>query len=528
MTTLQTKVLIIGAGPTGLMMACQLARHKVPFIIIDQKKGITKASKALAVQARTMEVYQQMGIAQEALRRGNIGRAVNFLVKGEAVRRIHLAEIGKGLSPFPYVHILPQNENEALLQQFLGTEQAKVVWSTQLESFTQSKQEVEAIIIDEQGERQTIIADWLVGADGARSMVRKELGMAFDGDTNEQTFFVADSQVEWEHEDEELYVCLDKEDFLAFFPMRGKGRFRIIGALPAEIESTEDLVFEELIKEILPKVNINLTIQKTDWFQTYKIHHRIAPDFQRERCFLVGDSAHIHSPVGGQGMNTGLLDAYNLAWKLALVVQGKADDSLLGSYTEERLPFAKELVKSTDKAFDMIVSPNPIVRFFRLNIFPSLFKVATTQDQIREFAFRRISQIGISYKGYSINREHKTNAFLAKAPNAGDRFPYIETEDGNSFDWLTGTAFKVLYFYSTRKEKKIVQLKNYFTLAKIEAELLQFDKERNSVYFEELGIKEDALFIVRPDMYIGYRSGGVDLLDLEVYFNRLLGEEVEV
>jgi len=526
MTTLQTKVLIIGAGPTGLMMACQLARHKVPFIIIDQKKGITKESKALGVQARTMEVYQQMGIAQEALRRGNIGKAVNFLVKGKAIRRIHLAEIGKGLSPFPYIHILEQSENEALLQQFLGTEQVKVAWNTQLESFTQSEQEVEAVIINEQGERQTIIADWLVGADGSSSMVRKGLGMTFSGDTHEQTFFVADSEVDWEYEDEELYICLDKEEFLAFFPMRGQGRFRIIGALPAGVEKSEDLVFEELIKETIQKVNVNLTIRKTDWFKTYKIHHRIAPSFQRGRCFLVGDSAHIHSPAGGQGMNTGLLDAYNLAWKLALVVQEKAEESLLSSYTEERLPFAKELVKSTDKAFDMIVSPNPIVRFFRLNIFPSIFKMATTQDQIREFAFRRISQIGISYKGYSINREHKTSAFLANAPNAGDRFPYVETDAGTSFDWLTGTDFKALYFYTTRKENKIVQLKNYFALAKIEVELLQFDKERNGVYFEQLGIKEDALLVVRPDMYIGYRSGEVDLLDLEIYFNRLLGEVV--
>ena len=136
MTTLQTKVLIIGAGPTGLMMACQLARHKVPFMLIDKKEGITLESKALGVQARTMEVYQQMGIAQEAVRRGNIGRAVNFVVKGEQVRRIHLAEIGKGLSPFPYIHILEQSENEAILEQYLATEQKAVLWNTHLQSFS--------------------------------------------------------------------------------------------------------------------------------------------------------------------------------------------------------------------------------------------------------------------------------------------------------------------------------------------------------------------------------------------------------
>jgi len=524
MNTIQTKVLIVGAGPTGLMMACQLARHKVPFIIIDKKEGITIESKALGVQARTMEVYQQMGIAQEALRRGSIGKAVNFIVKGEPVQRIHLAEAGKELSPFPYIHILEQSENESILEQFLATEKQSVLWNTHLQSFSQTETEVEAVLVDKDGDPLTVMAEWLVGADGASSMVRKELGMAFAGDTHEQTFFVADSQVDWDYSDGELYICWGQKDFLAFFPMNGKSRFRIVGALPAEITSIEGLVFEEFIAETIDKMDIEMKISNTTWFKTYKIHHRVAPDFQRGRCFLAGDSAHIHSPAGGQGMNTGLLDAYNLAWKLALVVKEQAEDSLLKTYTEERLPFAKELVKSTDRAFSMIVSNNPIIRFLRVNVVPSLLKAVTDKDITREFAFRRVSQIGISYQDHSINRDHKVSSFTSDAPKAGDRFPYIETEAGNSFKWLNGTAFKALYFYTDRKEEVIVRLKNYFDLADLEIELLQFDKERYAAYFEGLGIGDEAFFIVRPDMYIGYRSGGVDLMDMEVYFGRLTGE----
>lgn len=524
MKTRQTKVLIIGAGPTGLMMACQLARHKVPFVIIDQKKSITNETKALGVQARTMEVYQQMGIAQEALRRGLVGEAVNFVVKGQPTRRIHLAEIGKGISPFPFIHMLVQHENEALLQHFLKTEGESVLWNTHLDSITQTNTEVEAIIITEEGERQTIVADWLVGADGGSSTIRKQLGMSFKGETHEQTFFVADTEIDWKFS-QEVHVCLDKTKFLAFFPMKGDRRFRIVGALPSHLEDVEGIEFETFIEEVLEDMTINLKVSNTDWFKTYKIHHRVVPDFQKGRCFLAGDAAHIHSPVGAQGMNTGLLDAYNLAWKLALVVKEKAAVSLLKTYTEERLPFAQELVKTTDRAFGMIVSKNPLLRFFRMNIFPSLFKIGTSYDKIRKFAFGRVSQTGIHYRASSINRDHQSDAFTANAPEAGDRFPYITSNNTSTFDWLDGTAFQLLYFYTKRDEEEIVQLKNYMDLSDLEIQFQQFDKERNATFFEGLGIKEQALFIVRPDMYIGYRSGEVDLMDMEVYFRRLLGGE---
>ncbi len=524
MKTHQTKVLIIGAGPTGLMMACQLARHKVPFVIIDQKKSITNETKALGVQARTMEVYQQMGIAQEALRRGLIGEAVNFVIKGKPTRRIHLAEIGKGISPFPYIHMLVQHENEALLQHFLTIEGENVLWNTHLDTITQTNEEVEAIIITKDGERQTIIADWLIGADGGSSTTRKQLGMAFQGETHEQTFFVADTQIDWAYP-QELHVCLDKKNFLAFFPMKGDRRFRIVGALPNNLKNVEGIPFETFIEDILKDMSIQLKVNNTDWFKTYKIHHRVVPSFHRGRCFLAGDSAHLHSPVGAQGMNTGLLDAYNLAWKLALVVQEKADASLLKTYTEERLPFAQELVKTTDRAFGMIISKNPILRFFRMNIFPSLFKLGTSYDRVRKFAFGRVSQTGINYRASSINRNHDSDSFSAKAPQAGDRFPYITSNNTSTFDWLDGTAFQLLYFYTKREEDVIVQLKNYLDLSNLEIQFHQFDKERNVGFFEGLGIKEQALFIVRPDMYIGYRSGSVDLMDMEVYFSRLLGGE---
>ena len=519
---MRTKVLIIGAGPTGLMMASQLARFGVDFIIVDRKATITDKSKALAVQARTMEAYQQMGLSEAAVEQGIIGSAVNFVINGKPFRRIDLSNIGAGLSPFPYITMLEQSKNEAILNNFIEQKDNGVLWNTSLASFTQDNSGVTAILNHKDGEQLTIQADWMVGADGASSPVRKELGMSFKGDTHEQTFFVADVQLTWEFEGQELFICLDKNNFLACFPMKGDGHFRLVGAVPASLLSKEDLSFEDVLTDLLPKLNFDLKLQNVKWFATYEIHHRVVNDFQRGRCFLAGDAAHIHSPAGGQGMNTGLMDAYNLAWKLALVIQEKASPKLLKTYNEERLPFAQQLVSTTDTAFETIVSSNPLVRFFRLNILPTIVKTATSFDRTRQFAFKTVSQIGVNYRKGSLSRNNRVSSFSDNAPKAGDRFPYFPTNEGTTFDWLKGTAFKALYFCTETDSPKAKQLEKYFGLAKINIQLREIPATGNASIFKNLGVQKEGLFIVRPDMYIGYRSNKVDLADIEIYFEEHL------
>lgn len=519
---MQTKVLIIGAGPTGLMMASQLARFGVDFIIIDQKATITNKSKALAVQARTMEAYQQMGIAEAAVEQGMIGRAVNFVINGKRLRRINLANIGEGISPFPYINMLEQSKNEGLLNHFIEAHGNGVLWNTSLVNFTQNDEGVTAILSHKDGEQLTIKADWMIGADGASSPVRKDLGMTFKGDTYEQTFFVADVELKWKFEGHELYICLDKGNFLACFPMKGDGHFRLVGAVSPSMLSKPVLSFQEVLRELLPKLNFELELQKEKWFATYKIHHRVVSSFQRGRCFLAGDAAHIHSPAGGQGMNTGLMDAYNLAWKLALVVQEKASPKLLKTYNEERLPFAQQLVNTTDTAFESIISTNPIIQFFRLNILPSALKFATSFERTRKLAFRTVSQTAVNYRKYTLSRNYQDASFTKKAPKAGDRFPYFPTITGTTFNWLKGTSFQVIYFYTIKDNSAIQQLENYFNLSKLAIQLHQITKNKDASIFDHLGIQKEGLFIVRPDMYIGYRSGSVDLEDIEIYFEQHL------
>ena len=519
---MQTKVLIIGAGPTGLMMASQLARFGVDAIIIDQKLGVTTKSKALAVQARVMEAYQQMGIATEAVEQGMMGKGVNFIVKGKKIRRIDLENMGKGLSPFPYIHMLEQSKNEALLNSFLEANGGGVLWNTTLDSFTEDENGVTATLNHKNGEVLTVQADWLIGADGASSPVRKQMGMTFKGDTYEQTFFVADVQIDWSFEAHELFICLSKNDFMAFFPMKGDRHFRLVGAVPKEMIGQPDLRFQDILAELIPKMDFELNLQHLTWFATYKIHHRVVNNFQRGRCFLAGDAAHIHSPAGGQGMNTGLMDAYNLAWKLALVIQEKASPKLLKTYNEERLPFAKQLVKTTDTAFETIASPNPLIRFFRLNFFPHALKFATSFAATRKFAFKTVSQIAVNYRQGSLSRNNKNQSFSAKTPKAGDRFPYYQVNGKSVFEWFQNTYFHALYFYTSENPAATQQLTNYFKLAKIHVLLHPLPKDTYSTLFEDLGIHEKALLIIRPDMYIGYRSSVVDLVDLEIYFEQHL------
>ena len=273
---------------------------------------------------------------------------------------------------------------------------------------------------------------------------------------------------------------------------------------------------------MLPKLNFDLDLQKEKWFATYKIHHRVVSNFQRGRCFLAGDAAHIHSPAGGQGMNTGLMDAYNLAWKLALVVQEKASSKLLKTYNEERLPFAQQLVNTTDTAFETIISTNPIVQFFRLNVLPTALKFGTSFARTRQLAFKTVSQTAVNYRKYTLSRNHQNANFTKKTPKAGNRFPYFPTSTGTTFDWLKGTSFQVLYFYSTENTATIQRLENYLKLSKLTIQLHPITKNKEATLFDDMGIQTEALFIVRPDMYIGYRSSVVDLADLEIYFEQHL------
>ncbi|HEX8189138.1 MAG TPA: FAD-dependent monooxygenase, partial [Pyrinomonadaceae bacterium] len=356
--TIRTDVLIVGAGPTGLSLACQFVRHGVGFLVVEKGAGPTPYSKAIGVHARTLEIYEQMGLAREAVRLGAVAGKVRLLSGGEVRGEFDLSDVGGGLSPYPYVLMLEQSKNERLLYHYLENHGGGVLWDTALESFSQTAAGVTARVKTAGGAPQTVEAKYLVGCDGAKSPVRHALGLAFEGSTFERTFYVADAQVDWGFPHDGLAVSLSKETFVVFFPLKGERRYRVVGVFPEEFAKEEgEVLYEEIEARIRAEAGLELDLHDVEWFSTYKVHTRHAAAFSDGRCFLAGDSAHVHSPAGAQGMNTGIQDAYNLAWKMALVLKGRAGERLLDTYNEERLENAKNLLRTTDRMFQLAAGP---------------------------------------------------------------------------------------------------------------------------------------------------------------------------
>ena len=447
---MDTQVLIVGAGPTGLMFANQLVRRGVRPMIIDRHSGPAQQSRAMAVQARTLEIYAQMGIIEQALARGARASGANMWTNGRWAARIPVGDIGQRLSPFPFVLMLGQDENELIMGDRLREHGIVVQWNTELIALQQRSGHVDATLQQPDGTKRTIRAAWVAGCDGSRSPVREMNGITFPGAPYEHTFFVADTEVTGPMKPNELNVYLRQDGFHLFFPMRGENRWRVIGILPKNLRQRDGLTFEDVIPAIRQEAGAALEFPRCDWFSTYRIHHRAAARFRDRRCFLLGDAAHIHSPMGAQGMNTGLQDAYNLAWKLALVVQGRADPALLDSYEQERIPVARRLLKTTDRAFQLIVSDGWLAGLFRSKIMAKIAAVAMRFDRARTLAFRTISQIGIRYPESTISQ---TLTEMPKgAPAAGDRFPWVQLSlqasepAGDLYQKLDDTRFNLLVF----------------------------------------------------------------------------------
>ena len=330
-------VLIAGAGPTGLVLALWLTKLGVAVRIIDKTAEAGTTSRAVAVQARTLELYRQVGLADAVVEAGVKVPGVNLWTRGARAARVSLRNIGEGLSPFPYALTYPQDAHERLLIERLDALGVKVERRTELVRFEQRPESVRAVLKRPDGSEEVCEAAYLAGCDGARSTVRETLRTGFPGGTYSGLFYVADVNAAGPAADGEIHVDFEEADFLAAFPLKGAGRLRLVG--PIQPDPNREPTFDDVGGRAIQ--NLKLTVAKVNWFSTYHVHHRVAAKFREGRAFLLGDAAHVHSPVGGQGMNTGIGDAVNLAWKLAAVLNGGARDGLLDSYERERIGFAR-------------------------------------------------------------------------------------------------------------------------------------------------------------------------------------------
>ena len=513
--SMQTDVLIVGAGPTGLAFACQLIRYGIDFVIIDKKENITKFSKAIGVQARTLELYEQIGLAAPMVAEGLPARGVRMVEGGEVRAEVPLSELGKGVSPYPYMLVLEQGIHERVLYNFIKSHNKDVLWQMTLDEFSQDDTGVSGTITSVSGESQSIEAKYLVACDGARSSVRIGLGLTFEGSTFERTFYVADVHVKWEFPHDFLVTCLSTDRSVAFFPMVGENRYRIVGVFPDEFDKEpSDVVYEEIERQTREDSQLDFDIYDVNWFSTYKVHSRRVNKFSEGRCFLAGDAAHIHTPAGGQGMNTGIQDGYNLAWKLALVLRGNAKPELLGTYNEERIENAKRLLETTDRMFDLLVNPAAIPAFVRTRIFPYVANFALSFDAVKQFVFPLISQTGINYRKSSLSAEDRN--FEIKP---GDRMPYFLIDAKSVYDWLHEPAFHLIVFSDTssRGREAIEDVKRECA-GLIECVCLPLQNAA-----EVFGTNEPFSVLLRPDNYIAYISSGTSLDDLKAYLENVIG-----
>ena len=504
---MDTEVLIVGAGPTGLMLANQLARRGVPAMIIDRHSGPAQQTRAIGVQARTLEIYARLGIASQALELGALTRGANIWAAGKHKARIPVGDIGRDLSPFPYVLMLGQDDNERIMGARLRDFRVAVNWNTELVTLEQSADAVSARIKGPDGSERTLRVAWVAGCDGSRSAVREQCDIEFPGAPYEHVFFVADTVSTGAMVPNELNVYMWKSGFHLFFPMHGQDRWRLIGILPDALRERSGLGIGDVVPQVREAAGASFTVQSCQWFSTYRIAHRSAARFRERRCFLLGDAAHIHSPVGAQGMNTGLQDAYNLGWKLALVVTGRATPALLDSYEAERQPVAQRLLDTTDRMFRVVVSDSWLAGLLRTRLIARAAALAMHFPRVQRLVFRTVSQIGIHYRHSRLSRNLPGSP--GSGVQAGDRFPWLRYHapgrgaEQDLFEHLDDTRFNLV---AIGQEPAVIP--GYDEL--IRTHLIPATAE-NAQRLTQAQLPQLGFFLCRPDGHIGLVGAQLDV-----------------
>ncbi len=485
------QVLICGAGPTGLVLALWLAKRQVPFRIIDKAAQAGTASRALVVQARTLEFYRQLGIAQRVTERSHQIDHLRLWVRNRPVGTVNFGRESVNISPFPFFYVYPQDEHETMLEQELGQLGTRVERNTELLNFEDGGDRIRARLKTTTGEEEIMECAYLAGCDGSHSRVRETIGAAFPGGTYDPIYYVADIDASGPVINGDLNLALDEADFLAVFPMQGEGQVRLVGTVDTG-QPDREFKWDDVSHEILRRLQID--VKSINWFSTYRVHHRVASFFRKGRAFLCGDAAHVHSPVGGQGMNTGIGDAVNLAWKLAAVLQNNAPEATLDTYEQERIPFARSLVNTTDRVFSFVNKRGVIASFIRTRIVPLILPRLFKQSAIRRVAFRLVSQTRIQYRSSQLSAGAEGNL------QGGDRLPWISKPDNftplNSLDWQ-------IHCYGPAP----IELTGWCNAANIPLHLFEPAES----------ITKDTVCLIRPDGYIGWTGPSTELDSLNRY-----------
>ena len=528
-------VLVVGAGPTGLMVANELARHGILPRIIDRGPAPATTSRALVVQPRTLEIFDDIGVIDQVIAAGNSAAGLTLTF---ATKTVELDFAGQLTGPQNYTahpepRTLSQHDTERILTELLNRQGVEIERGRALTDLTHDGETVTVSLRGEDGSVETMRCRWVIGCDGAHSAVRKAAGIPFAGSTYRDEFIMADAELDWELPHGGLYGFPSPAGIFAAFSMPGENRYRIFGNFPpgpegpsAEYSEPSHEEFQAMIDERVP---FPATVVKEHWVTRYRVHSRSVPRYREGRIFLVGDAAHVHSPAGAQGMNTGIQDAYNLAWKLALVERGLADESLLDSYHAERHPIGVQLLRTTDRLFSVFGGQNPLARLVRGRVAPLIASRVLTRPWVRSRFIGLLAQLRLHYPDSPLNAEDGSGWRDAPAP--GDRAReadvIIDGRQGGLHEVFRGTHHTVLMFTGLdddarpavelcRIAEHIEQLYPGMVKARvITAERVADhpaalgDPTRSA--HRQYGIASASAFVMRPDKYIGYRGRPVDV-----------------
>ena len=410
-------VMIVGAGPTGMTAAMELSRFGIPVRLVDRYKVPPDTSRALGVQSRTLELFFQRGLSEEMVRLGNRGFSTTIYGKGKALGSIDLEHLD---SRFNFILLLAQSETERIFRAQLARQGVAIERETEMIAFSQAEQQgetsgVQVTLHKPDGSLEEVESSYLIDAEGAHSTVRHTLGLQFKGKPLPDTYALADLHLEGEIPEDQLSIFLSENGLLAVFPMGGH-RFRIIATEKEEVASDApepDIPYMQT--KWVQEAHIPVRLYDLKWSSRYRINSRRLEQLQQQRIFFGGDAAHVHSPAGGQGMNTGIQDMINLGWKLALVHKRIAKPELLHTYQAERLPIISTVVSTTERATDIVESDSPLVHTLIAHALP----MALSLEAIQKKGAGTVSELQLNYRNSSLTIKSGASGAL----KAGDRVP---------------------------------------------------------------------------------------------------------